>query len=122
MHPLLIAAQTHPPKRVAVWRDHIHSQEFKDRLYVTVVAGLVLAAILLAAGYAVHEMPRWRAGELGGFDAAVLPLPTEPGEAAAPPADPGINRTTLLITSMLVEAIIFVGLGLFLRHEMKQKS
>lgn len=125
--PLSVTHARTPPRTARTAHAVAHrSQEFRDRLYVLVVAGLVLATVALVVGYAVHELPRWRSGQLGGFDTVVLPTPdqsagdaavTEPGVAGT-----GIDRTTLLIVSMLIEAAIFVGLGLYLRHEMKGKS
>jgi hypothetical protein len=119
-----------PPHPSSHWRtalrDRFSSQTFRDKLYVLAVSALVLATIAVAAGYAIHQWPRWRAGAVGGFDSQVLPLPGEP-PAAEPgaPGDaaqaPGVNRTSLIITSMFVDALIFVGLGLYLRHEMNRK-
>lgn len=120
-----------PPHLGSHWRAELRarfsSQPFRDKLYVLAVSALVLGTIALAAGYAVHEWPRWRAGSVGGFDSQVLPLPDEP-LAITPPAageaaqQPGVNRTSLIITSMLVDALIFIGLGLYLRHEMNSSK
>lgn len=102
-------------------REVLHSQPFRDKLYVAAVVALVLATVALAAGYAIHQWPHWRQGQVGGIDATILPLPDDTGtpEPAAPGA--GIDRGPLILTSMLVEAVIFVGLGLYLRREMNRK-
>jgi hypothetical protein len=128
MRPHVTLSPPHPvPGPLVTLKAHIHSQPFKDRLYVLAVSALVLVTIAIAAGYAIHEWPRWRSGGVGGFDTGVLPLPdrspfggAEPApEAAGTPS--GVNRTSLIVTSMLVDAAIFVALGLYLRHEMNRK-
>lgn len=113
-----------PPRREAALQELVHTQALKDRLYVIVVTALVLATFALFAGYAVYHWPQWRAGAIGGFDTQVLPLPGDSPAAAlatAPPPAPAVNRANLILTSMLIDAVIFVALGLYLRHEMNRK-
>lgn len=122
LHAMLSHPHAPPPREPAL-KELVHTQAFKDRLYVAAVTALVVLTLALFAGYAIYQLPQWRAGGVGGFDTHVLPLPNPDGaeEAAIVSSATGMNRTGLIVTSMLVEAVIFVGLGFYLRHEMNRK-
>lgn len=105
-------------------------QALKDKLYVAVAALLVLATVTMSALYVVHELPRWRTGQIGGFapvappaiqerDATADIVPIAP--APAPVAERAMSRLSLVLWSMLIEMAIFCGLGLYLRHDMNRQ-
>jgi hypothetical protein len=100
-------------------------QVLLDKLAAFAVLLLVLAMIALFALYVAHELPRWRAGQIGGFE--IISAPTLSGDvtSAVSTSDaqtPTLTRVPLVLVSMAIEMAIFVGLGLFLRREMDRSS
>jgi hypothetical protein len=102
-------------------------QVFKDKLAVAAALLLVLATLTVFALYVVQQAPHFRSGELTGFatPAPGLVQPTAANalspDATGSVASGGLGRIPLILISTVVEMGIFVALGLYLRHDMKQK-
>lgn len=119
----------HSTSHTIRWRTFLHHitkvdrQVLLDRLAVFAALLLVLATLTMSALYVAHELPRWKAGQIGGFEAISAPVMQD----SAPSSDdttavhaPTVNRVPLVVISMAIEMAIFVGLGLYLRHEADQ--
>ena len=118
----------HSTSHAVRWRTFLHitkedRQVLLDKLAVFAALLLVLSTLTMSALYVAHELPRWRAGQIGGFEAISAPVT----QGSAPSADdttavqaPTLSRVPLVVISMVIEMAIFVGLGLYLRHEADQ--
>lgn len=118
----------HPNSHAIKWHPVSHTtredrQVLMDRLAALAVFLLVFAMLTMSVLYVAHELPRWKTGQIGGFEA--IAAPTAPdgvpssGDTSAIQA-PALSRGLLIIISMAIEMAIFVGLGLYLRHEANQ--
>ena len=118
----------HPTSHAIEWRPVLHitrerRQVLMDRLAALAAFILVFAMLTMSVLYVAHELPRWKTGQIGGFEAIVAP--TAPGDVSSSGDTSGIqtqplSRGPLIIISMAIEMAIFVGLGLYLRHEADQ--
>lgn len=118
----------HPGSHTLKWHPvfHITSEDrhvLMDKLAACAAILLVLALLAMCTLYVANELPRWRAGQIGGFEAIVAPTTPDSapfsGDASAVQA-PALGRVPLIVVSMVIEMAIFVGLGLYLRHEADQ--
>ncbi len=98
-------------------------QVLLDRLAAFAVLLLVLATLTMFALYVAHELPGWRAGQISGFESMSAPAMSDSLLSAAPTSaaqTTTLSRVPLVLISIAIEMAIFVGLGLYLRHEMNR--
>lgn len=107
------------------WRPVLHITKQDRQVLMDIIAALaalvlVLATLTMSVLYVAHELPRWRTGQIGGFEATIAPTTADgasySGDASTVQA-PTLSRVPLILISMVIELTIFVGLGLYLRHE-----
>lgn len=115
----------HPDSHAIKWRPVLHITKEDRQILMDMIAALaalvlVLATLTMSVLYVAHELPRWRAGQIGGFEATIAPTTTDnatySGDTSTVQA-PTLGRVSLILISMAIELAIFVGLGLYLRHE-----
>lgn len=116
---------SHPNSHAISGRPVLHitkkeRQVLLDKIAVLAAFLLVLAMLTMSVLYIANELPRWKSGQIGGFEAMIAPAAPDdvvPSGNTAAIQTPAVSRTPLIIISMVIEMVIFVGLGLYLRHE-----